>query len=294
MVDRSRLLPELKRFLDALDLLPFVDIFTVAPVDERAASETRLRELWGEKQPVDQIEELSYRSGGQAIRARLYRPNGADRTILFIHGGGWQGGNKSGPIRNQLVPFAASGKYLCVSIGYRLSGEATWPAQIHDCKAAIRWLRAHADKYHLNPDKIGVWGGSASSRMRCLCRIVAASAARINVTSSAAPEPMMKLMAESPCQPGACARTKGPTGGAGAGPTAWPAHGVAGRNRGRQHRGRLSVCLVCPRNGREDPQALGSVGRARAATDRHVRDREGWKREREPYQDSRIVGKPRV
>jgi acetyl esterase/lipase len=51
------------------------------------------------------------------------------------------------------------------TINYRLSGEATWPAQIHDCKAAIRWLRANAEKYNLDPERIGVWGSSAGGHL---------------------------------------------------------------------------------------------------------------------------------
>ena len=85
-------------------------------------------------------------------------------VIAFIHGGDWSGGNKEilvGP----LVPFAASGDYFCVSIEYRLSGVATWPAQIHDCKAAIRWLRANAKTYNIDPEKIGVWGNSAGGHL---------------------------------------------------------------------------------------------------------------------------------
>lgn len=109
------------------------------------------------------------RAGERSLKLDLLRPKAESAepmpVIAFIHGGGWQGGDKAGPIRTQLVPFAAGGKYLCVSIGYRLSGEATWPAQIHDCKAAIRWLRANAKKYNLNPDKIGVWGGSAGGHL---------------------------------------------------------------------------------------------------------------------------------
>lgn len=85
-------------------------------------------------------------------------------VIVFIHGGGWSGGNKSGGI-GALVPFAASGNYFCVSVEYRLSGEAIWPAQIHDCKAAIRWLKANATKFNVDPAKIGVWGGSAGGHL---------------------------------------------------------------------------------------------------------------------------------
>jgi len=85
-------------------------------------------------------------------------------VIAFIHGGAWQGGSKAaGPAR--VGPFVATGKYAGASIGYRLSGEAIWPAQIHDCKAAIRWLRANARKHNLDPNRIGVWGPSAGGHL---------------------------------------------------------------------------------------------------------------------------------
>ncbi len=85
-------------------------------------------------------------------------------AVVFIHGGGWTGGDKLDGIMN-LVPFVASGNYVGVTLNYRLSQEAIWPAQIYDCKAAIRWLRANADKYHINPDRIGVWGVSAGGHL---------------------------------------------------------------------------------------------------------------------------------
>ena len=84
-------------------------------------------------------------------------------VVVFIHGGGWAGGNKQHGLP-LLAPLAEKG-YFCVSVGYRLSGEAAWPAQIHDCKAAIRWLRANAKKYHIHPEKIGVWGASAGGHL---------------------------------------------------------------------------------------------------------------------------------
>ena len=58
-----------------------------------------------------------------------------------------------------------SGEYIGASVGYRLSDEAIWPAQLHDCKAAIRWLRANAKKYNLDPDRIGVTGTSAGGHL---------------------------------------------------------------------------------------------------------------------------------
>lgn len=85
-------------------------------------------------------------------------------AIVFVHGGGWRAGDKAGGV-GQVARLVATGNYAGFSVGYRLSGEAIWPAQIHDCKAAIRFIRANAKKYHVDPDKIGVWGSSAGGHL---------------------------------------------------------------------------------------------------------------------------------
>jgi len=85
-------------------------------------------------------------------------------VIIFIHGGGWRGGDKSSGIGN-VGRFVQSGEYAGASIGYRLTDEAQWPAQIHDCKAAIRWIKAHAKEYNLDATKIAVWGTSAGGHL---------------------------------------------------------------------------------------------------------------------------------
>lgn len=84
--------------------------------------------------------------------------------IVYIHGGAWRAGHKKGGHR-QLQRFVSSGNYAGVTVAYRLSQEAVWPAQIHDCKAAIRWIRAHADDYGLNASKLAVWGTSAGGHL---------------------------------------------------------------------------------------------------------------------------------
>ena len=79
--------------------------------------------------------------------------------IIWIHGGGWKNGDKkSGHSSNRLPALVQTGRYVGASIAYRLSGEETWPAQIHDCKAAIRWLRAHAKQYGIDPTRVAAWG----------------------------------------------------------------------------------------------------------------------------------------
>jgi acetyl esterase/lipase len=84
--------------------------------------------------------------------------------IVCVHGGGWQGGDKAPNPGVGLVRFG----YVVASINYRLSQEAIWPAQIFDCKAAVRFLRAHADEYHIDPDRVGVWGASAGGHLVAL------------------------------------------------------------------------------------------------------------------------------
>ena len=91
----------------------------------------------------------------------------ADRSapvpvIVWVHGGGWRNGSKNAGSRARGMLERG---YAVVDVGYRLSGEAIWPAQIEDCKAAIRWIRANAAKYSFDPDRIGAWGGSAGGHL---------------------------------------------------------------------------------------------------------------------------------
>jgi acetyl esterase/lipase len=83
-------------------------------------------------------------------------------AIILIHGGGWKQGSYHRV--NATVPFAVKG-YFVASIEYRLSPEALWPAQIEDCKLGVRWLRANAAKYHVDPNRIGCWGTSAGGHL---------------------------------------------------------------------------------------------------------------------------------
>jgi acetyl esterase/lipase len=112
------------------------------------------------------FKDLAY-GPSDANKLDLYLPEKADAPtplIVWVHGGGWQQGDKKG---GPALPFVAKG-YAVASINYRLSKEATYPAQIEDCKAAVRYLRANAKKYNLDPDRFGAWGGSAGGHLVAL------------------------------------------------------------------------------------------------------------------------------
>jgi acetyl esterase/lipase len=85
-------------------------------------------------------------------------------VVVNIHGGAFRAGDKNMGV-GEISSLVGSGDYAGVSINYWLRGEAIWPAQIHDCKAAIRWVRANAGKYHFDPDRIGVIGASAGGHL---------------------------------------------------------------------------------------------------------------------------------
>ena len=84
-------------------------------------------------------------------------------VIVWIHGGGFTGGSKTSGYQ-RLERFVQRG-YLGVTIDYRFAYEKTFPAQLQDCKCAIRFLRAHAKQYNLDSKHIGVWGGSAGGNL---------------------------------------------------------------------------------------------------------------------------------
>jgi acetyl esterase/lipase len=90
--------------------------------------------------------------------------------LIFIHGGGWRSGSKDSGARH-LSEYVGSGRYVGASIGYRLTGEAQWPSQIHDCKAAIRYLKANAATFGIDVDKIAVFGTSAGGHLSSMIAV---------------------------------------------------------------------------------------------------------------------------
>ncbi|MFM8732670.1 MAG: BPSS1187 family protein, partial [Phycisphaerales bacterium] len=108
-------------------------------------------------------------AGTTTLRMDIYEANSGDGprpVLVWIHGGGWQSGSHN---QVPLMALALRDSGVTVaSIGYRLSDQATFPAQLHDCKGAIRFLRANASTYGIDPDRIAVWGSSAGGHLAAL------------------------------------------------------------------------------------------------------------------------------
>jgi acetyl esterase/lipase len=99
-------------------------------------------------------------------------PDAAPRpAIIHIHGGGWYTGGKDGDTTLRLMHAFAEKGYVALSIAYRLSDEAPFPAAVEDCRLAVRWLRANAAKYHVDPDHIGAMGGSAGGHLSAMLAV---------------------------------------------------------------------------------------------------------------------------
>lgn len=112
--------------------------------------------------------DLAYADVSSAQKLDLYIPTSGDGpfpVVLMVHGGGFMFGDKADGAGLTGVDQLLAAGYAVASINYRLSGEAIYPAQIYDVKAAVRFLRANAEAYNLNPDKFGAWGASAGGNL---------------------------------------------------------------------------------------------------------------------------------
>ncbi|MEI6168666.1 MAG: alpha/beta hydrolase [bacterium] len=92
--------------------------------------------------------------------------NGPFPAVVFLHGKGWKAGNRQE--MNHFVEGVARMGYVGATVEYRLVPVARFPAPVEDCKAAVRWLRANAKNYRINPDRIGVVGFSAGGHLACM------------------------------------------------------------------------------------------------------------------------------
>jgi len=137
-------------------------------------------------------------TGYRELKLDLYLPpesfksRGPRPLLVYIHGGGWQGG---GPRRSAaflswpkvLASVAAQG-YVVASVGYRFSKEAPFPAQIQDVKSAIRWLRVHASQFNIDSSRAMTWGQSAGGQLAGLAAVTCGIAALAPAPRVAAPD----------------------------------------------------------------------------------------------------------
>jgi acetyl esterase/lipase len=121
---------------------------------------------------------IRYREGAsEAWKLDIAFPKAAGEkprpALIIIHGGGWIEGDKSSFTSlkywapGNIIDFAKLG-FVAATINYRMSREAPFPAAVEDCKCAVRWLRAHAQEYHIDVNRIGAWGNSAGGHLALL------------------------------------------------------------------------------------------------------------------------------
>lgn len=153
-------------------LFPLIDVNKDGFITLQEDLAFRLRRV-GQRNPrlpngIKAYRDLTYvKVDGKSLLLDVYAPEKSEKRlplIVWVHGGGWRAGSKN---RCPALPYLSKG-YVVASINYRLSQEAIYPAQIQDCKAAIRWLRANAKQYHINPERIGAWGSSAGGHLVAL------------------------------------------------------------------------------------------------------------------------------
>nr|WP_321451942.1 alpha/beta hydrolase [uncultured Carboxylicivirga sp.] len=106
--------------------------------------------------------------GKRDLHLDIFKPEkeGTYPALVMIHGGGWRSGNKS--MQVPMAQMIAKEGFVTIAVEYQLSLEAQYPAPVHNIKAAIRWIRANAKKYNINPDKIAISGCSAGGQLAAL------------------------------------------------------------------------------------------------------------------------------
>jgi acetyl esterase/lipase len=108
------------------------------------------------------------RIGGAKLALDIYQPsgNGPFPVVLIVHGGGWESGDRK--MERPLARHLAALGYVTVPVDYRLGRAGRFPAALHDLKSAVRWLRAHAGDYWIDPERIGAVGGSSGGHLAAL------------------------------------------------------------------------------------------------------------------------------
>lgn len=127
---------------------------------------------------VEIREGISYLPAGRQESADLYLPAGRDSNlrspaVVIIHGGGWTAGKRNASRERNIGTTLARHGYVGMSIDYLLATpeKPSWPQNVYDCKTAVRWLRANAERLQIDPDYIGAIGGSAGGHLTALIAV---------------------------------------------------------------------------------------------------------------------------
>jgi len=153
-----------------IDLYPeFVEENDTAQTGEDAANSIKV------------IRNIPYRAGdSNAWRLDLAmpaaQPGELRPALVIVHGGGWREGSRNVDVFQKMMTEYAKKGYVTVNIDYRLTGEAPFPACIEDVKCAVRWLRAHAEEYRVDPERIGAYGHSAGAHLALMLAMAPKSA----------------------------------------------------------------------------------------------------------------------
>lgn len=149
-------------------VLAILGLAAVLSAAEETAPEPAPKPEFKAPEGMELIKDIAYSPDGN-VKHRLdilrlkKQPKSPMPVLVWIHGGGFVSGSRTDGYK-RLERFVKQG-YLGITIDYRFAYEARFPAQLQDCKCAIRFLRAHAKEYNLDPDRIGVWGGSAGGNL---------------------------------------------------------------------------------------------------------------------------------
>lgn len=153
-----------------------IGLLVTLPTVGQAQAPNRAAEPFQLPAGVQSELDIAYADESPAQKLDLYLPPGKANlprpAIVVVHGGGWRGGDKQRGQWARIPAEYASDGYVAISVNYRLTGEAPWPAQIEDVKAAVRWLRAHAEKHAVDVNRIGAYGNSAGAHLVSLLGLV--------------------------------------------------------------------------------------------------------------------------
>lgn len=123
--------------------------------------------------PLERVNDVEFaRVDGRPLLLDAAHPVGEPElprpAVIRVHGGGWATGTRTD---EWATPYLATHGFFAASIDYRLSGEAPFPSQLHDVKAAIRFLRRDARRFRIDTERIGIWGGSAGAHLAALAGV---------------------------------------------------------------------------------------------------------------------------